>query len=94
VLAIPARWTKLSMISSISPRGEVAFQIVNGSINAKRFIGFLAALIEGAPRKIMLVVDNLRVHHAKAVTEWLTDKTDCIGLALLPPYNPEANPDE
>jgi hypothetical protein len=26
VLAVPARWTTLSMISAISPRGEVAFQ--------------------------------------------------------------------
>jgi hypothetical protein len=26
VLAMPARWTTLSMISAISPRGEVAFQ--------------------------------------------------------------------
>ena len=94
VLAIPTRGVKLSMISAISPRGEVAFRIVDGTINADRFIEFLAALIEGAPRKIIVVVDNLRVHHAKVVTEWLADKTDRIELAFLPPYNPEANPDE
>jgi len=94
VPATPTRWAKLSMISAISPRGEVAFRIVDGSLNADRFIEFLAALIEGAPRKIILVVDNLRVHHAKVVTEWLADKADRIELAFLPPYNPEANPDE
>jgi transposase len=94
ILPTPTRWDKLSMISAISPRGEVAFQIVDGSINAERFIAFLAALIEGAPHKIILVVDNLRVHHAKVVTEWLADKADRIELAFLPPYNPEANPDE
>lgn len=94
VLATPTRWVKLSMISAISPRGEVAFRIVEGSINADRFIEFLAALIEGAPRKIILVVDNLRVHHAKVVTTWLADKRDRIELAFLPPYNPEAKPDE
>lgn len=94
VLAVPTRWVKLSMSSAISPRGEVAFRIVDGTINAERFIEFLAVLIEGAPRKIILVVDNLRVHHAKAVTEWLADKADRIELAFLPPYNPEANPDE
>ena len=60
-------WHKLSMISAISPRGEVAFRIVEGSINAERFREFLAALIENASRKIFLVVDNLRVHHAKLV---------------------------
>jgi transposase len=94
VLAIPTRWTKLCMISAISPRGDVAFRIVEGTINAERFIEFLAALIDGAPRKIILVVDNLRVHHAKVVTAWLADKRERIELAFLPPYNPEANPDE
>jgi transposase len=93
VLTTPTRWDKLPMISAIPPRGEVAFRIVDGSINAERFIEFLAALIDGAPQKI-LVVDNLREHHAKVVTEWLADKQDRIELTFLPPYNPEANPDE
>ncbi|WP_237747474.1 transposase, partial [Acidithiobacillus thiooxidans] len=93
-LAVPARWTTLSMISAISPQGKVAFQIVEGSIDAERFITFLTALIQDAPQKIYLVVDNLRVHHAKVVTAWLADKKDRIELAFLPPYAPESNPDE
>jgi len=94
VLRTPTRWEKLSMISAISPRGEVVFQIVEGSINAERFTQFLAALIEDASRKIYLVVDNLRVHHAKLVKAWLADKTERIELVFLPPYAPEFNPDE
>jgi hypothetical protein len=94
VLATPTRWVKRSMISAISPRGEVVFRIVDGSLNADRFMDFWAALIAGAPRKIIRVVDKLRVHHAQVVTEWLADKTDRIELAFLPPYNPEAHPDE
>lgn len=94
VLALPTRWQKLSMISAVSPRGEVAFRIVEGRINAERFVEFLVALIERAPRKIFLVVDNLRVHHAKRVTEWLAEHKEKIELAFLPPYAPESNPDE
>lgn len=94
VLATPTRWHKLSMISALSPRGEISFQIVEGTINAERFIEFLTALIEGAPRKIFLVVDNLRVHHAKIVSQWRADKHDRIELIFLPPYAPESNPDE
>jgi len=94
VMRTPTRWDKLSMISAISPRGEVAFRIVEGSINAERFLEFLGALIEGAPKKIYLVVDNLRVHHARLVKAWLADKTDRIELVFLPPYAPEFNPDE
>ena len=94
VLATPTRWDKLSMISAISPRGEVGFRIVEGTINAERFKEFLAALIEEAKRKIFLVVDNLRVHHATLVKEWLADKTDKIESVFLPPHAPESNPDE
>ncbi|MGY6275272.1 IS630 family transposase [Methylomonas sp. MgM2] len=94
VIKTPTRWSKLSMISAISARGEVVFQIVEGSINNERFIAFLERLIEGRDRKVILIVDNLRVHHAKQVTEWLKDKQDRIELAFLPPYSPESNPDE
>ncbi|QSA98503.1 transposase [Methylococcus sp. EFPC2] len=84
------------MISALSARGELMFKIVEGSINTERFIDFLAALIEGAPRKIFLVVDNLRVHHPKKVTEWLAGKESQIEIELvfLPPYAPESNLDE
>lgn len=94
LLEHPARWTSLSMISAISPRGELAFEMVEGSINTERFIAFLEKLIRHAEQKIFLIVDNLRVHHAKVVTAWLADKKDRIELVFLPPYAPESNPDE
>lgn len=94
VLRTPTRWHKLSMISAISARGQVAFKIVEGAINTDRFIEFLGLLLQDTQQKIFLIVDNLRVHHAKKVTEWLADKKDQIELVFLPPYAPESNPDE
>lgn len=94
VLKTPTRRDKLSMISAISARGQLAFKIVEGSINTDRFIEFLELLLQHVPQKIFLVVDNLRVHHARKVTEWLADKKDKIELVFLPPYAPESNPDE
>ncbi len=94
VLTLPARWNKLSMISAIAARGEVVFEIVEGSIQTERFIAFQGKLLAQATAKILLVVDNLRVHHAKAVREWLKDKEARIELVYLPPYAPESNPDE
>jgi transposase len=94
VLKQPQRWDQRSMISAISPRGEVALRSIDGAFNAERFLEFLAALIDAAPRKILLIVDHLRVHKAAAVTAWLEDKTDRIELVFLPPYAPESNPDE
>ncbi len=94
VLEMPARWGKLSMISAITNRGEISFQIVEGTINAERFIEFLAHLLQDATTKIFLIVDNLRVHHAKIVREWAEPLKDKIELFYLPPYAPESNPDE
>jgi transposase len=51
-------------------------------------------LIQGTLHRIVLVVGNLRIHHAKAVSTWLADKKDWTELVFLPPYNPKANPDE
>ena len=41
-----------------------------------------------------MIVDNLRVHHAKKVKEWEEENKDKIKLFYLPPYSPEFNPDE
>ncbi len=46
------------------------------------------------PRKIYLIVDNLRVHHAKVVQAWLAPRKEQIEPVFLPPYAPESNPDE
>ena len=78
------RWDTLSMISAISAKGEIAFKIIDGGFNAERFIEFLEALISDAPRKIILIVDNLKVHKAALVKEWLKDKQDQIELASHP----------
>jgi transposase len=94
VLEASARRGKLSMISAITNRGEISFQIVEGTINAERFIEFLGRLIEYASSKVFLIVDNLRVHHAKIVKAWAEQHADRIELFYLPPYAPESNPDE
>lgn len=94
VLEASARWGKLSMISAITNRGEISFQIVEGTINAERFIEFLERLIANAASKVFLIVDNLRVHHAKIVKTWAEKHADRIELFYLPPYAPESNPDE
>lgn len=94
ILPTPARWIKLSMISAITNKGEACFEIVEGTVNSERFIEFLVRLIQEARTKVFLIVDNLRVHHAKVVTEWLEENKESIEVFYLPPYAPESNPDE
>jgi DDE superfamily endonuclease len=47
----------ISMISAISPRGELRFRVQEGRMNADRFIDFLKALLDRVPGKIFLIVD-------------------------------------
>ena len=43
---------------------------------------------------MFLILDNLRVHHAKPVKAWLAERTDRIEVFYLPSYSPELNPEE
>lgn len=51
-------------------------------------------LVRDTKRKVLLILDNLRVHHAKKVKVWLAKHRDEIEVFFLPPYSPEHNPDE
>ena len=43
--------------------------------------------------KIILVLDNVRYHHAKLLKKWLSNKPK-LELVYLPPYSPNLNPIE
>lgn len=63
-------------------------------MNADLLITFLGQLIADSPQKVFLILDNLKVHHAKAVTRWVGECSERIALFYLPPYTPERNPTE
>ena len=59
------------------------------------FHEFLKGLIsEAGGRKVHVLVDNLRVHHAKAIKRWARRYRAKIQLHYLPSYSPDLNPDE
>jgi hypothetical protein len=45
-------------------------------------------LIRDAAKKIFLILDNPRVHHAKVVQQWLAENADKIEVFYLPSYSP------
>ena len=94
IIPRPARRFAYSMISTVTNLGTLRFMIYEGALNVFIFLSFLRRLIKDAPRKVFLIVDNLRVHRAKAVTAWLAAHKDCIEVFYLPPYAPDFNPDE
>jgi transposase len=94
VVKIPARRRSLSMIAAVTNQGKVRFMIYSGALSPQRLIVFLRRLIKDAPRKVFLILDNLNVHKAKAVSAWLERHAEQIEVFYLPPYSPELNPSE
>jgi transposase len=85
----------LNMISAVSNRGGLAFQIFEGRFDTKRFLGFIARLIKHAKgKKISLIVDRHAVHTSKAIARWVAEHAKQLNLHFLPRYAPELNPDE
>ncbi len=70
------------------------FMVYEGALRSDTFLKFLRRMIKDARRKIFLIVDNLRVYHAKKVQKWVEKYKDKIKIFFLPPYSPEHNPDE
>jgi transposase len=45
-------------------------------------------------KKVILILDNYKVYHSKAVKEWLGKNKEKIEVFYLSLYSPELNPDE
>ena len=86
--------TKLSVISTVTNKGQMRWKVFSGALNAKILIGFMKRLVHGREKRVFLVLDNLRVHHSKAVKKWLKENEEKIAVFYLPSYSPELNPDE
>ncbi len=93
-MAVGGTRHKLSMISTVTNQGKTQWMIVEDAFNSDKLIEFLEALIKDAPKKIFLILDNLRVHHSKPVKAWLEKHQEKIEVFYLPSYSPELNPDE
>lgn len=57
------------------------------------FLAFLKDLILNKfnGKKLVIVLDNSKVHHARLLEEFLEENTDVLTLMFLPPYSPDLN---
>ena len=95
VLEHTAKKFKINMISAITNTGKSMFSLYDESIKIDSFIEFCKKVIDSnSGKKVFLIVDNLRVHHAKIVKAWEEENKDKIKLFYLPAYSPDYNPDE
>jgi transposase len=94
VIARSAKRISRSMISAVSNRGLMRFMLYEGALNADRFVAFLRRLIKDVGQKVVLIVDNLKVHKAGKVQAWVKSHGHEIELCYLPSYAPDHNPSE
>jgi transposase len=85
---------KRSVISTVTNKGQMRWKVFSGALNAKVLIGFLDRLVRHREQKIILILDNMRVHHSKPVKKWLAEHMKKIEIFYLLSYSPELNPNE
>ncbi len=94
VVLANANRAKLSVISTVTNKGQMRWKVFSGALNATVLIGFMKRIVHGREKRVFLILDNLRVHHSKAVKKWLAENEEKIQVFYLPSYSPELNPDE
>ena len=76
--------------------GKLVMSRPNGMFDASTCWDFFKKLKrhrrEG--RKMVVIIDNARYHHATLHEAWRAEVADCFSLHFLPPYSPELNPIE
>ena len=65
--------------------------IYDENMTARILLRFFKRLIKDAKGKVFLILDNLRVHHAKLVKAWLGRYKAEIEVYYLPAYLPDLN---
>ncbi|MDF1587532.1 transposase [Marinimicrococcus flavescens] len=83
-----------SMIPGVSYRGLMRLMLHDRAPSAGLFPTFLRRLVQGTTGTVVLIVDNLRVHHARTVEAWLAAHQHEIGPFHLPADAPGHTPDE
>ena len=81
------------MVSSLTNRGTPRFTVYDGAPAAATFLAFLRRPVKGAGRKPSVILDDLRVHRAGAVSAWARANAERIELFHLPPHAPGHDPD-
>ena len=82
-----------TVLSFIRLNGSLVYTTYQGGTTAQRFREYMGKqLIPSLEKDDVVIMDNMRSHHVKIVTE-LLDKAG-ISYLYLPPYSPDLNPIE
>jgi len=77
--------------------GKFVYRRESNIFNAESFWIFMKKLRQissHSGRRVLVLSDNARYHHAKLHAEWRQDCSGKFSLLFLPPYSPDLNPIE
>jgi transposase len=95
LLRVPLSWDHLSVISAITPAGDLYLMMQEEAFIGPAIVRFLKHLLRHLPGKLLVIWDGLPAHHGTAVREFLAQgAAGRIHLERLPGYAPDLNPDE
>lgn len=91
VLHAPTR-KSVGVFGAVAVTGKFVFSR-ELRFNGETFLPFLQQLVRHKRRgkKMIVVLDNARWHHAKFLKPWLEKNKRHIALDFLPPYSPDLN---
>ena len=82
-----------TVLSSIRLNGSLVYTTYQGGTTAQRFREYMEKqLIPSLEKDDVVIMDNMRSHHAKAVKQLLDSSK--VTYLYLPPYSPDLNPIE
>ena len=87
---------KKSLFGSVNTNNGRFVYNFSPIFNAETFLEHLKQIIQFKVKnkKILLILDNARYHHAILILPWLEENKRIIELLFLPPYSPVLNPTE
>ena len=85
----------VSMLSAITRKGAISFEVRTGTVDSQVFIDFCTKLMADTDdRKVFLIVDRATYHTSGKTRKFVEKTKGKLTLFLLPSYSPELNPDE
>ncbi|HKV88939.1 MAG TPA: IS630 family transposase, partial [Candidatus Dormibacteraeota bacterium] len=90
-----SRRAVVSLLSAMTPRGELLFMTSPEKVNSTIFIRFLRKLLaHHRRRKIVLIVDRSTYHRSRVTRGFVAAHRARLRLEYLPANAPDLNPDE
>lgn len=84
---------KVGIIGAVKAANGTLVACEEDKFNAQTIEAFFSELVKHREfgKTMVVVLDNARFHHAKALSRWLEKHSENFSLGFLPPYSPELN---